>query len=76
VVCRRVELAATTSAAIVTFGVLSYRHNAQLRAENRRTEAKAAADKALERLESYVRIEPNDQFARDLSLKLHGNRFR
>jgi tetratricopeptide (TPR) repeat protein len=40
----------------------------------RSDQAVARADIALERLESYVRNEPNDQVARDLCLKLHGNR--
>ncbi len=37
-------------------------------------QAVARADAAIERLEGYRRIEPNDQVARDLCLKLHGNR--
>ena len=37
-------------------------------------QAVARANTAIERLESYVRNEPNDQVARELFLKLHGNR--
>jgi serine/threonine protein kinase len=37
-------------------------------------QAIARANAALDRLEAYARIEPNDQVARDLCLKLHGNR--
>jgi tetratricopeptide (TPR) repeat protein/tRNA A-37 threonylcarbamoyl transferase component Bud32 len=40
----------------------------------RNDEAVARAYSAIESLESYLRIEPNDQVIRDLCLKLHGNR--
>jgi tetratricopeptide (TPR) repeat protein len=37
-------------------------------------EAVSRATSAIQTLEPYLRIEPNDQVARDLCLKLHGNR--
>jgi tetratricopeptide (TPR) repeat protein len=37
-------------------------------------QAIARADQALERLEGYLRVEPNDHEAREICLELHGNR--
>ncbi|HKI19133.1 MAG TPA: hypothetical protein VKA15_14700, partial [Isosphaeraceae bacterium] len=41
---------------------------------HRNDQAIARANSAIELLESYLRVEPNDQVVRDLCLKLHGNR--
>jgi tetratricopeptide (TPR) repeat protein len=58
----------------MTLGQINVNWAGLLWERNRHDEAVARANSAIESLESYLRIEPNDQVVRDLCLKLHGNR--
>jgi len=58
----------------VTSALLEANWGGMLLTLGRYAEAIARAGGALERLEPYLRLEPNDEEARELCLKLHGNR--
>jgi eukaryotic-like serine/threonine-protein kinase len=55
-------------------GPLQVNWSGMLHAIGRNNEAVAHADAGLSRLEPYLRFEPLDDLARELCLKLHGNR--
>jgi eukaryotic-like serine/threonine-protein kinase len=62
-------------AEVVSFvGQLNVNWSGMLHAVGRCNEAIARADAGLSRLEPYCRLEPLDELARELCLKLHGNR--
>jgi tetratricopeptide (TPR) repeat protein/predicted Ser/Thr protein kinase len=62
-------------AEVVSFvGHVNVNWSGMLKAVGRCNEAIARADAGLSRLEPYCRLEPLDDLARDLCLKLHGNR--
>jgi tetratricopeptide (TPR) repeat protein/tRNA A-37 threonylcarbamoyl transferase component Bud32 len=58
----------------MTLGQINVNWVGLLWERNRHGEAVARANSSIESLESYLRIEPNDQVMRDLCMKLHGNR--
>jgi tetratricopeptide (TPR) repeat protein/tRNA A-37 threonylcarbamoyl transferase component Bud32 len=60
--------------AVITLGQIAVNWVGLLWELKRNEKAVARANTALERLESYVRLEPNDEVASELCLKLHGNR--
>ena len=58
----------------IDIGQVNVNWGGMLHTLGRHDEAIARADAGLVRLEPYLRIEPNDWEARDMCLKLHGNR--
>ncbi len=60
--------------AVVTLALLNVNWGGMLHTLGRDAEAIARADAGLARLEPYLRLEPNDDEARGICLKLHGNK--